>query len=698
MIIPEYAWKRKIGKVLDHPGKTKIFGDEGGLPNIDDGYFLGMPLGGFGGGTLAQTFNGDFSVWHLEPGKHVYKNLSSCHFGISEGGKTIILNNAGKQSGTYYALYPTAYFEYPELNIIQEQFSPIIPHNYKETSYPIAVFKWHVSNPDKKERELSIFWSWESFFETDKKNFYSEDDFSGLVFSNLNSKEPNKRGQMGIFIQNKGLGVKLLKDSSGISTTIKLNPKETQIITFVLAWYFPIVEFKSGTQWLKYYTKFFGTDGKNVIKIANEAFQNSEKWLAEIKKWQSEYLKTDKPDWFKTMLINELYYLAHGGTLWIYNVTAKEEHFGILECFDYLFYETLDVRFYGSFPLLKLWPRLEKIVMRDYFKTIDLENKDKVFFNHPLIQKEDERKQKGAVPHDLGSPKEDPFIKINAYDHVNINIWKDLNSKFILLVYRDFYLTGQNDIEFLSESWHAVVEAIKYLKQFDRDNDCLIENDNIPDQTYDNWSMHGPSTYCNGLWLAALKAAIEIAKVLNKNYKLFQSWFEIGKLNLESKLWNDKGEYYLFDIKSPHKNCIMADQLCGQWYADMLGLGDVFDKDRVSKTLKKIFEFNVMKVKSGTIGAINGINPDGSLLPESKVWKLNTQSNEIWTGVTLGLSSFMELRGLKKEALKTAHGIYKVVYEDKGYWFRTPEAWDINGDFRASMYHRAGAVWAFTGF
>jgi len=35
-----------------------------------------------------------------------------------------------------------------------------------------------------------------------------------------------------------------------------------------------------------------------------------------------------------------------------------------------------------------------------------------------------------------------------------------------------------------------------------------------------------------------------------------------------------------------------------------------------------------------------------------------------------------------------------VIYEKKGYWFRTPEAWDVEGNYRASMYMRPAAVWA----
>jgi hypothetical protein len=35
-----------------------------------------------------------------------------------------------------------------------------------------------------------------------------------------------------------------------------------------------------------------------------------------------------------------------------------------------------------------------------------------------------------------------------------------------------------------------------------------------------------------------------------------------------------------------------------------------------------------------------------------------------------------------------------VSYETKDYWFRTPEAWDITGNYRASMYMRPASIWA----
>jgi non-lysosomal glucosylceramidase len=88
------------------------------------------------------------------------------------------------------------------------------------------------------------------------------------------------------------------------------------------------------------------------------------------------------------------------------------------------------------------------------------------------------------------------------------------------------------------------------------------------------------------------------------------------------------------------------------------------------------------------MGAVNGIAADGTLI------KTNEQVQEVWTGTTLGLAGFMLGEGMKDEGFHTAWGIYHVSYEMKGYWFRTPEAWDITGNYRASMYMRPASIWS----
>jgi hypothetical protein len=46
-----------------------------------------------------------------------------------------------------------------------------------------------------------------------------------------------------------------------------------------------------------------------------------------------------------------------------------------------------------------------------------------------LSGKKAPRKVSGVIPHDIGSPQEDPWRQVNAYLAQDVSRWKDLNSK-----------------------------------------------------------------------------------------------------------------------------------------------------------------------------------------------------------------------------------------------------------------------------
>ncbi len=80
-----------------------------------------------------------------------------------------------------------------------------------------------------------------------------------------------------------------------------------------------------------------------------------------------------KPLWYRGMLFNELYDLADGGSFWGRPVGSDAKApatFGYMECFDYPYYSTLDVLFYGSMPLIKLWPDIDKQILRQFGETV----------------------------------------------------------------------------------------------------------------------------------------------------------------------------------------------------------------------------------------------------------------------------------------------------------------------------------------
>jgi uncharacterized protein (DUF608 family) len=152
----------------------------------------------------------------------------------------------------------------------------------------------------------------------------------------------------------------------------------------------------------------------------------------------------------------------------------------------------------------------------------------------------------------------------------------------------------------------------------------------------------------------------------------------------------------------------MADQLFGVWYARMLDLEAADDMAIVpaaeaGRTLRKIYETNVLGFGGGVMGAVNGRKAGGGQLGSQ-------QGDEVWVGTAYALAAHLVLEGLAGEGLHTAYGIYHVVYSPfgQGYFFKTPEAY-LDPDetlwndaakaygertFRAMKYMRPGAVWA----
>src|SRR5947209_18896471 len=65
-VVPEAAWRRPLGLPLENPGGKKPEIKD----MIDDGYWQGAPVGGFGAGTFSRSYRGEFERWHLKTGVH----------------------------------------------------------------------------------------------------------------------------------------------------------------------------------------------------------------------------------------------------------------------------------------------------------------------------------------------------------------------------------------------------------------------------------------------------------------------------------------------------------------------------------------------------------------------------------------------------------------------------------------------------
>ncbi|MCL1471262.1 GH116 family glycosyl-hydrolase, partial [Argonema antarcticum] len=612
--IPNCAWKRPIGLGWEKPYKVRS------KSNLDDGPWHGATLGGFGSGCIGRSPRGDFNLWHLDGGEHTFQNFAACQFSVFEETgpskqaytlcteppadgtlsawkwypASLEVGTGNTQSslastGNYYALYPRSWFVYEgvfQADLTCEQFSPIWPGNYQESSYPIAIFEWTAHNPTDKPITISIMLTWQNmvgwFTNANKTPQVSVRDDGSPVYEyeprlgnstgNFNQWVENEhrhgclldRFRPDIYDVGEGEGQWALATLSNPSLEVfyhtrwnpagdgsdiwqsfgadgslsdrenelaavtgeqigaalavrfTIRPGKTRKIPFILAWDLPVTEFAAGIEYYRRYTDFFGRNGKNAWSMVRTALKHYETWRERIQAWQQPILdREDLPSWFKMALFNELYDLASGGTLW----SAADERdpvgqFAVLECLDYRWYESLDVRLYGSFPVLMFWPKLEKAVLEAYARAISTSDDTSriIGYNNASAI----RKAANATPHDLGAPNEHPWEKTNYTSYQDCNLWKDLSCDFVLQVYRYFVFTGKTDVEFLRDCWSSVVETLAYLKTFDLDGDSIPENSGAPDQTFDDWQLKGVSAYCGGLWLAALSAALAIGNILGK--------------------------------------------------------------------------------------------------------------------------------------------------------------------------------------
>lgn len=182
------------------------------LPNIDFFNSLeckqiyGAPIGGIGTGSIGRTFTGDFCRFQLVPGLYEHQTAEANMFTVNirkksesvyqqsltirssklKGFKNWNLEYPG-ELGIYYVLYPESWSVYnlPDQNVVLtcHQLSPIIPHNYKDSSLPVALFSWTAENNNDEEIELALMFTWQSGSASNK---FELKDVKSKSFNDLN--------------------------------------------------------------------------------------------------------------------------------------------------------------------------------------------------------------------------------------------------------------------------------------------------------------------------------------------------------------------------------------------------------------------------------------------------------------------------------------------------------------------------------
>ena len=185
----------------------------------------------------------------------------------------------------------------------------------------------------------------------------------------------------------------------------------------------------------------------------------------------------------------------------------------------------------------------------------------------------------------------------------------------VVKAYLDWRLSG--DTEWLRRQWPGVKRALEFAwikGGWDANRDGVMEG--VQHNTYDI-EFIGPNPFCGMWYLAALRAGEEMARAMGDSSAAAAEYHRIfrqGSKWMDANLFN--GEFYTQKVGSIAKEDIakglqagmgavdtehptyqvgagcLSDQLMGQYFALIAGLGLLVDRDNAEKTLRSIWKYN----------------------------------------------------------------------------------------------------------
>ena len=277
-----------------------------------------------------------------------------------------------------------------------------------------------------------------------------------------------------------------------------------------------------------------------------------------------------------------------------------------------------------------------------------------------------------------------------------INAAADGQMGCLMKLYRDWQLSGDDDM--LRELWPHAKRALQFCWRpggWDADEDGVMEGcqHNTTDVEY-----YGPNPQMGTWYLGALRAMEELSlslwervgvRVQGETRESLQAFaakcrrlFEHGSAWMDAHLFN--GEYYEHEVRPPKPNELildglrvgmgamtldepdlqlgagcLADQLVGQYFAHVCGLGYLLDPKKARTTMRSVMRYNFKRGFNGHFNHLRSyvLGDESALLvatyPKGRRPKRPfPYFNEAWTGLEYTAAVGMLYEGLESDGLK----------------------------------------------
>jgi uncharacterized protein (DUF608 family) len=447
-------------------------------------------------------------------------------------------------------------------------------------------------------------------------NFSLVNSSSSAVTATLTGWLRDSRVQLSLLRADGSLKV---SSSNDVDTVLSIAPGEARDAVFLVTWHFV-----SGDRFM--YNNWF-SDANDVAQYVAD---NYARLSAQTHRFHDAYYtETTLPYWFVQRIAMPVSTLASETSIWKTNGRFwawEGVHLGYGTCTHVYNYAQ---------AMSRLFPELERSVrtMQDLAPGILLDN--------------------GMV----GFRGESDFNYFGGYA-------ADGQCGTVLKCYREHLMS--TDSSFLRDNWANIKKVMDYMVVQDQNGDGILTGSQP--QTFD-CDYGGPNTFVGALYLAALRAAEEMARTMGDNASAdsYHAIFESGRTWTEQNLFNDLG--YFFHLPQgggcSYGNECLADQVFGQNWAHQVGLGYLYAPDMVKSALSSVYKYNwAPDAADGPLneyGRKYAVPGEAGLFNKIYVTGMGGNQlfqNEIWTGVEYQVGSGMIEEGLLTEGLAIIRGVH----------------------------------------
>ena len=387
-------------------------------------------------------------------------------------------------------------------------------------------------------------------------------------------------------------------DTATLCTDFSLAAGESKSVRFLLSWntpncynYWLPIRDRDGKDlsWRNYYAVLW----ENSLASAAHATQNWDTLAKKSRTFSDAVLSSSLPSVFKEAAICNLATLKSSscfrledGSFWAFEGTQQTEG----SCFG-----TCSHVFNYAYALPFLFPRLERSIRENEYRYNMMEDGAMAF--------------RLDLPAGTKAPDRFPCV--------------DGQMGSIIKTYREWKLSG--DTDWLASLWDKIKAALSFAWKQEKkpewswDADCDGVLEGRCHHTLD-MELFAPSSWLQGFYLAALRAAAEMADSMNDTTfaEKCRSLYQNGSQYTEKELFN--GEYYIQkidlhdrtlaerfgktdpywseehgELKYQIGDGCEIDQIVAQWHANLCGLGDIFDKEHRRSALSAIYRNNYKK-------------------------------------------------------------------------------------------------------